>query len=71
MQKVRKSLAAGAVIGFVLTTGAFAAPREQDGPRAPQPREAPKQQKAPKPPTKGLIAAIIDYVENQLTVPPG
>jgi hypothetical protein len=64
MQNLRKSLALAAICGIVLSTGALAA--SDNGPR--QPRETPKQQK---PAPKGLIRTILDYVENQFSLPPG
>jgi hypothetical protein len=61
MQKRKKSLAFAVICGIVLSTGALAA--SDNGPR--QPRDIRK------PATKGLIRTILDYVESQLSFPPG
>jgi len=74
MQRVRRFVAGG-VAALTLATATVATPREQDGPRTPQPREIQQKPQAQKAPKKGLIARIFDYIdnnlENKVSLPPG
>ncbi|MGH9423928.1 MAG: hypothetical protein ACRD3J_28385 [Thermoanaerobaculia bacterium] len=70
MQTIRRTVVAAALLALMLTTAAVASPRQQDGPRAQQPRQVQKQEK-PQQPRKGLITTILDYVQNGFSIPPG
>jgi hypothetical protein len=66
MQVRRKSVTATLLFSLVLSAGAFATPRDEDGRQGPRSREV---RKTPKPanPWIGTIITILDW----LSIPPG
>jgi hypothetical protein len=64
--QARKTVVAALLVSVALSSGAFGAPRQEDGPQRAHPREVRKAQK-PANPWIGTIVTILDW----LSIPPG